>query len=240
MKRWEFYKYNILKYLDKNSHILVIGSSIKEVDLFYKLKYKNVSFGYYNEDLINEVKNLPYYKLYKYLKIDCRKINLPDNNFDYVITHATIHHIDLPHLAIIEMYRVSKIGTLILESNDSLIMRLAVRFGFTEDFEVSSTINKDKDNTSGGLIETGVPNYIYRWSEREIIKLINSYKPYITHDIKFLYANDLSNSAISLKFLKKILKKIFSIFLAIFFLFFKKQQNLLSIYINKSGSNKSI
>ena len=144
MKRWQFYKYNILKYLDKNSHILVIGSSIKEVDLFYKLKYKNVSFGYYNEDLINEVKNLPYYKLYKYLKIDCRKINLPDNNFDYVITHATIHHIDLPHLAIIEMYRVSKIGTLILESNDSLIMRLAVRFGFTEDFEVSSTINKEK------------------------------------------------------------------------------------------------
>ena len=33
-KRFEFYEYNILKYLDKNSKILVVGSGEDDFNLF--------------------------------------------------------------------------------------------------------------------------------------------------------------------------------------------------------------
>src|SRR5262249_60002270 len=31
----------------------------------------------------------------------------------------------------------------------------------------------------GGVRNTSVPNYIYRWTEREVIKTISSYAPYV-------------------------------------------------------------
>ena len=33
MKRWKFYKSNILKYFDKNAEILVIGASTREAEI---------------------------------------------------------------------------------------------------------------------------------------------------------------------------------------------------------------
>ena len=56
-----------------------------------------------------------------------------DKSFDYVITNATIHHVDLPHKAITELYRISIKGTLIIESNDSLTLRLASKAKLAED-----------------------------------------------------------------------------------------------------------
>ena len=68
---------------------------------------------------------------------------------------------------------------------------------------------------------TSVPNYVYRWTEREIMKLLKSFKPNITHDVKFNYSHDIKHSN------NKLIKILFKIFFQIF----KKQQNLLSIYI---------
>jgi len=232
MKRWKFYKINILKYLNKNSKILVIGASSREVEIFFELGYINVIFGYYGKKENEQFKNLSSYQSHETLQIDCRKINFPDEHFDYVFTHATIHHIDLPHLAITEMYRVSKFGTLIIESNDSFVMRMAQKFGFTEEFEISSTLK----NGQGGLLDTGIPNYVYRWTENEIFKLLNSYKPQIIHKIDFLYANDMENLGLEFSYKKKLLKKTLSKLLYVFFLVFKKQQNLMSIYIDKKKS----
>ena len=232
MKRWKFYKINILRYFKKNSKILVIGASSREAEIFVELGYKNVIFGYYGKKENEQFQNLSSYQSYDALQIDCRKINFTDEHFDYVFTHATIHHIDLPHLAITEMYRVSKFGTLIIESNDSFVMRMAQKFGFTEDFEISSTLK----NGQGGLLDTGIPNYVYRWTENEIFKLLNSYNPQIIHKIDFLYANDMENLGLEFSYKKKLLKNTLSKLLYVFFLVFKKQQNLMSIYIDKKKS----
>jgi ubiquinone/menaquinone biosynthesis C-methylase UbiE len=44
--------------------------------------------------------------------------NLPynDNAFEYVITHASIHHCSKSHAAILEMLRVTKFGEIFIES----------------------------------------------------------------------------------------------------------------------------
>jgi hypothetical protein len=140
-----------------------------------------------------------------------------------------------PHLAILEMYRVSKIGALIIEGNDSLLMRISAKLKMSEDFEVSSL---DKANKLGGVEESGIPNYIYRWNEREIFKTLSSYEPEIEHKIYFNYENDLENSGTQNHKNNKKIYSLIKLLLKIFFIFFKKQQNLLSIYIDKKELKK--
>jgi hypothetical protein len=142
-----------------------------------------------------------------------------------------------PHLAILEMYRVSKIGTLIIEGNDSWLMRVSAKLRMSEDFEVSSV---DKNNKLGGVEESGIPNYVYRWNERELFKTLSSYEPEIQHKIYFNYENDLENSGTQNHKYKNKIYSLIKLFLKIFFIFFKKQQNLLSIYIDKKESKKRI
>ena len=89
-----------------------------------------------------------------------------------------------------------------------------------EEFEKTAV---EKNITHGGVDNTNVPNYVFRWTEREVYKLINSYAPNKIHQINYLYDYDI-------KFTTNILVKIF---FKIFFVIFKKQQNLFSFFINK-------
>jgi hypothetical protein len=128
------------------------------------------------------------------------------------------------------MYRVAKNGVLIIESNDSLLMRLACKLNFAEEFEVSSI---SSDNKTGGLLDTGIPNYVYRWTEREFVKTIKSYDPKNINYIKFTYDNDLTNIKSSKLFLKLLTPLI-----RLFFFIFKKQQNCISIFIDLTKVKK--
>ena len=228
--RWNFYKQNIIKYFDTNSKLLVIGASEYEVKIFSQLNYKNVTFGFYDKDELIEFKKKNSFDLFNFEIIDCRNINYGNSSFDHTFTNATIHHIDLPHLAITELIRVAKFSTLIIEGNDSLIMRLACKFRFSEDFELSAI-----QNDSGGVLNSNVPNYVYRWTEREIMKLLNSYDPKFVYKQSFNYSYDFKNQSLEQKLPKKIIKKILGSLLSIFFTIFKKQGNLLSIFVEKRG-----
>ena len=72
---------------------------------------------------------------------------------------------------------------------------------------------------------TNIPNYVYRWTEREIIKLMKSFRPDLKHKIFFDYS-------FHIKFTQS---KVIKIFFDIIFLIFPKQKNLLSIYIDKDN-----
>lgn len=233
MSRWIFYRNQIVKYFDKSNKILLLGASDDEVKIFLNLGFKNLYVGYFDDIQKNFFIQNGFIENKNLFKIDIRKIPFKENSFDYTFTHATIHHVDLPHLAVTELYRVAKIGCLIIESNDSFIMRLATKFGFSEEFEVSSI----KSN-GGGLLNSSIPNYIYRWNENEINKLIKSYKPEYKHNIFFDYFYDSKNSALEKNILKKIVKKILSLFLRIIFIFFVKQKNVFSFFIEKKNKKK--
>ena len=233
MKRWNFYRHLINKYLKKSSSILIIGASSDEIKLFKNEKFTNITVGYFDDRELIDLKKIKLEYDFEIHKVDARKINFENQSFEYCLTHATIHHIDLPHLAITELYRVSKLGTLIIEGNDSIVMRIATKFGFSEEYENSSI-----SDMKGGLLNSGLPNYIYRWSEREIYKLLNSYNPNINHQINFIYSHDFKNAALEKNLYKKIVKYLLSKFLYIIFLFFKKQKNLVGIFIDKESSKK--
>ena len=213
MDRIKFYE-NLLKknIKHKNSKIIVFGAGENDLNVFKRLDFTNTTFTNLNKS--NET-----------IKINIHDNKLQDEAFDYSVTNASIHHSSKPHLAILEMYRISKKGILIIEANDSLLVRLAVKLNYAEKFELSAV-----KNGSTGVDDTNIPNYVYRWSEREIYKLLNSYKPEIIHNINFEYENHIKLNDIKFLFIKP--------FLSLFFKLFKKQQNLLGIFINKEKQIK--
>ena len=210
----------------------MISASLHEVKTLKDLGYLKFSITYHDDNEKNQFLDYGFKENINLFKSDLRNLAFKDKSFDYAITNATIHHIDLPHKAITELYRVAIRGVLIIESNDSLTMRLATRLKLAEEFEVSS-INEDKN--SGGLLDTAIPNYVYRWTEKEILKLLKSFDP---KNINFDYASDLTNFRNRDNYIENVLLKILIITGKVFFFFFKKQQNCMSIFIDKTKTKK--
>ena len=213
MNRETFYEKQIKKFIkDKKSKILVLGAGSLDINLFKRLEYSNVTFS--NIENTNE-KNLNIYENIHDIKID-------DSSYDYCVAHACIHHSSKPHLAVLKLYRVSTKGALIIEARDSILSRLACYYKISEEYELSAV---KKNKSSGGVDNSDIPNYVFRWTEREVSKLMKSYKPEIDHKIYYDYG-------FNIKFTKSIF---INLIFKLFFFIFKKQQNLFSFFINKEN-----
>ncbi len=227
-----FYKKLIQKYLNRESKILVVGSGLNDYQIFQEAGFTNVTFSNFNGVVMNNI---------NFEQIDINNIKKENESYDFVVAHACIHHCSKPHAGILEMYRVSKKGVLVIESRDSLLMRIMIKLKFAEKYELSAISSEDEFRDSGGVDNTNIPNYVYRWTEIEVVKLINSYDPKYEHNIKFDYKYDYEN--IVNKFLNKKVK----IFISIIFLnltkilnvLLRKQSNLFSFFIDKHESKKS-
>ena len=208
MRRFKFYEKIINKYLKKKFSILVVGAGKTDVEIFKN--FKNVIFTNISKKTeLNKIKK----------KILMQDLPYKDQEFDYVVTHASIHHSSKPHLAVLEMLRVAKIGIVFIEARDCLLTKLSCKIGLSEEYEFSAV-----RNNSGGVDDTGIPNFVYRWTEREVFKLVNSYKPLNKYKIYYDYDYDF-------KFSKN---QLINIFLYVFFLIFRNQKNLISVFIKKN------
>jgi SAM-dependent methyltransferase len=114
---------------------------------------------------------------------DAENLGYDDGSFDVVIVHAGLHHCHSPHRGLLEMYRVARKCAVAFEARESLLMRAAVRLALTEAYETSAIL----PDGSGGVANTATPNYIYRWTEREVRKTIASYDPARVPQISFFY-----------------------------------------------------
>jgi hypothetical protein len=66
------------------------------------------------------------------------------------------------------MLRVSRRGALIFENRDSFLLNVAKTLGYTVDYELEAvTANKF---IAGGARNGPIPNFVYRWTEKEVIK----------------------------------------------------------------------
>ena len=118
---------------------------------------------------------------------DAEALTYDGDSFDLAVISAALHHCASPHRALLELYRVGRRGLLALEARDSALMRLAQRLGVVDDYELTAVA--DNDFSSGGVRNTAVPNYVYRWTEREVEKTIASAAPQRRH--RFLYFREL-------------------------------------------------
>jgi SAM-dependent methyltransferase len=117
---------------------------------------------------------------------DAEHLTFADDEFDFCIVHSGLHHCHSPHRALLEMYRVARVGVLVFEPRDGMAVRLGVRLNVGQEYEVAAVF--DNDMTFGGVSNSELPNYVYRWTPNEVRKTIKSFAPIGDHRFAFFYA----------------------------------------------------
>jgi SAM-dependent methyltransferase len=136
-----------------DSRVLVLGAANDDIGVLEGAGFRNLTLSNLNGS---------------HLQLNAEAISLPDESFELVFAHATLHHCRSPYKALAEMLRVAQKWVVFFEPNDSLTARLAVSFGLKQAYEIGAVT--DNQNTRGGVMDTDVPNFIHRWTPSELRK----------------------------------------------------------------------
>ena len=139
---------------------------------------------------------------------DAEAVDRPDQSVDWAVVNAGLHHCASPHKALCEMLRISRKGVLVLEARDSRLMRLASWMGLSGEFETAPALLSD--GQWGGYRNTNIPNYVYRWTEREFEKTVMSYAPHeiFAFEYRYGYRLPLQRMAMSRSFVRRAAVKV--------------------------------
>lgn len=113
-----------------------------------------------------------------------------------------------------------------MEGRDSILIQAASKLGLTEQYEVAGNFQ------GHGVNGTDIPNYIFRWTEREVEKTLKSFAPQFNHTVHYRYHSNYPDGH-GFKLPGKIAIKILRAFYLIFTTLFPKQQNLMAFFIEK-------
>jgi SAM-dependent methyltransferase len=141
------------------SSVLDIGADEEELEMLGILGFTHVTAS-----------NIGGYK--GHIALDAEAIALDDNSYDVVFTHAVIHHCRSPHKAVLEMARVARRHVVFIEPNESAFLRLLVQLRFSYPYEIAAVEGNNYE--FGGVRNTPVPNFIFRWGKRELRKTIHA------------------------------------------------------------------
>jgi ubiquinone/menaquinone biosynthesis C-methylase UbiE len=159
--------------------ILVVCGGTFDIQTLRDMGFRNVTISNLDERYDEQARP------FAWTRQDAEAMTFPDASFDWVLVHAGLHHCASPHRALIEMCRVSRKGTLVIEARDSAVMRLAILCRFTTDYEIEAVSTNDW--VRGGLRNGPTPNFVYRWTEREVRKTIESAFPHRLNELQFFY-----------------------------------------------------
>lgn len=182
---YEFYGEVLRTLVDRgvlrhDMRILVVCAGMSDMAVLSKAGFKNVVYSNLDER-VDGGEFAPNEWSFQ----DAEKLTFEAESFDFCLVHWGLHHCQSPHRALLEMYRVSKQGLVSFEPVDNLVSRFAVRFGLGQEYEVAAVAGNSC--TMGGLKNTAIPNFVYRWTEREIQKTIQTYAPIAKHSYMYFY-----------------------------------------------------
>jgi SAM-dependent methyltransferase len=179
-----FYTETLVRLLASNDistddRVLVVCGGPTDADVLSELGFGRVLITNLDPSYDDEI------DAYPCSRADAEDLAFRDDEFDLVVVHAGLHHCGSPHRALLEMYRVASKAAIVFEARESLLMRLAVRLGFTSDFELEAVTSQGLE--SGGLRNGPIPNHNYRWTEREVTKVMRAADPAHVERIRFFY-----------------------------------------------------
>ncbi|MCU1243592.1 MAG: Methyltransferase type 11 [Candidatus Acidoferrum typicum] len=140
--------------------MLVVGGGQDDLEILKACGFKEIVLSNLNADEV---------------AIDAENIALPDNSYPIVFAHAVLHHCRCPQKAVGEMVRVSRQHVFFVEPNDSCALRLLIRLNLSFPYELASVAGHQY--LHGGMRDGPIPNYIYRWTGREVEKSVAAYHP---------------------------------------------------------------
>lgn len=153
-----------------NDRILVVGASIADYNILVRAGFKNITLSNLSTAMPNKLEQETNITN---LVIDAEDMYLADQSYDVVFAYDVLHHCRSPHCSLCEMMRVAKKYVIFMEPNDSFLMSILVKFGFSFPYELSAVVNNNY--IKGGVRDSCVPNYIYRWDRSEVLKTASAY-----------------------------------------------------------------
>lgn len=160
--------------------VLVVAGAERDRNAFLRHGFKQVTIS--NLDL--RMKGTQYAP-YAWSFQDAEYLEFADASFDFCVVHNGLHHCFSPHATLLQMLRVARRGVLFFEPYDNLLTRSGMRFGIGQQFEHAAVFYNDC--AYGGVRNTMVPNYVYRFTQREILKTVNCAQPYGPHRFHFIH-----------------------------------------------------
>lgn len=154
--------------------VLIIGGSSDDEDVLRRAGFRQIVNSNLPSDM-GRIAGACNVSTEAKRSLDAENMDIPDESFDLVFAHAVLHHCQSPHRAFCEMLRVSRRFVMFLEPNDSLGMSLLVRLRLSFPYELPAVIGNGY--RSGGLRDSQIPNFIYRWNRTEVRKAVSSYAP---------------------------------------------------------------
>jgi SAM-dependent methyltransferase len=215
--------------ISTGDNVLVVCGGSYDADVLKGLGFKSVTLS--NLDGSYDGHNPGYV----WERQDTERLTYGDGQFDVAMVHAGLHHCASPHRALLEMYRVARKAVVVFEARDSLMMRTAVALGFTGDFELEAVSGEGYER--GGLNNGPIPNLAFRWTEREVVKVIRAVDPAHVEKIEFFYGLRLP----TLRFehvnapLRRIALRLMAPAVQAFVKLFPKQGNQFGFAITKTG-----
>lgn len=167
--------------LTLGSKILVVCGGKMDRDVLADLGFRNVVVS--NVDTRTEAAE---FAPFDWSFQDAEGLDYEDGSFDFCIVHSGLHHCRSPHKGLLEMYRVARQGVLVFEPLDNLTTRIGVRLGFGQEYEIAAVAYNEY--RFGGVRNTQIPNFVYRFTEREVVKTINTFAPVGDNRFRFFYA----------------------------------------------------
>ena len=231
-----FYQSVIGKLLERNligstDRVLVICAGSTDRQAFLDHDFKNVVIS----NLITHG-GVSDYSPYLWEYQDAEAINHEDAAFDWVFVHAGLHHCASPHKSLCEMLRVASKGVAVFEARDSTLLRIASKFSLVPEYELEPVVLSDGKN--GGLRDSCIPNYVYRWTEREVEKTVNSYSPEYVHGFSYHYNYRIPNERLTMSpsAIKRFVARLAKIVVPVLKAILPKQGNEFAFTVTKQGS----
>jgi SAM-dependent methyltransferase len=215
---------------DRSSKVLVLAAGQRDKQVFDELGFCNVTFSNVDETYGAAAE----FKPHAFMTQDAENLHIADGAFDFVVIHAALHHCYSPHRALLEMYRVARVGVLVFEARDSALMRFLERRSMTEIYEQRGVYFNG--GGFGGVRNGSVPNFIYRWTEREVEKTIASYAPHASHQFTYRYGHAAPAALLypGPRLRKALLRVAYSVYRVVV-AGFPRQQNLFAFYVSKGA-----
>lgn len=157
------------QWLDTDAEVLAVAATTVDRDVMLAAGLRSVTISNLDDQLRGDE-----FAPYRWSLQDASALSFGDGSFDFCVCHQGLHHCRSPHRALLELYRVARRGVVVFEPHDTMLTRLGVRLGVGQRYETALDMH---GAPSGGVQNTEIPNFVYRWSVREAAKTLASYDP---------------------------------------------------------------
>lgn len=228
-----FYRDTLLKLVEQgrlalDAKLLVVAGGPFDHATLLEAGFENVTISNLDVRMTGDE-----YAPFKWAFQDAEKLEYADGSFDYVIEHMGLHHCASPHRGLLEMYRVASKGIVVFENRDSALMRAAIKMGLARDHEIEAVVGNNYQY--GGFRNTPTPNYVYRWTERDVLKTVAANDPRGPVPHHFFHGLRLPTGRLSMgtAIWKQALLKLAAVPVRLLFLIAKKQGNEFAFWLGK-------